>query len=155
MSTRLPRLMTDDGEVSGLGEDEQRRFPRMQANCVVEVSFSQDHRRQRCYGRLTELSLGGGLLEFDVTYPVGSRLTLRFWLADHSDVLCTGIVRCLRDGQDDWQGHGLEFVDLSSLGLARLRRSGEASSRSRGLADPKRPRSLLTDPVRFSEGGDG
>ena len=85
---RSPRLMTDDGEVSGLEEDEQRRFPRMQANCVVEVSLSQDHRRQSHDGRLTELSLGGGLLELDVTYAVGSRLTLRFWLADHSDVLC-------------------------------------------------------------------
>ncbi len=126
----------DDGEVGRMREDEQRRFPRMQANCVVEVSFSQDHRRQRYDGRLTELSLGGGLLELDVTYPVGSRLTLRFWLADHSDVICTGIVRCLRDGQGDWQGHGLEFVDVSSHDLARLKRSVEASSRSRGLTEP-------------------
>ena len=129
-------LMTDDGEVGGLGEDERRRFPRMPANCVVEISLLRDGWQQRCDGRLTELSLGGGLLELDVTYSVGTRLTLRFWLADHSDVLCTGIVRCLRDGQGDWQGHGLKFVDLSSHDLARLRRSVEASSRSRGLTEP-------------------
>ena len=96
--------MTDDGEVGRMREDERRRFQRMQANCVVEISLRQDHRQHRCDGRLTELSLGGGLLELDATYSVGSRLTLRFWLSDHSDVLCTGIVRCLRDGQGDWQG---------------------------------------------------
>ena len=129
-------LITDDGEVGGLRENERRRFRRVQANCVVEISLSQDHRRQSYDGRLTELSLGGGLLELDATYPVGSRLTLRFWLADHSDLLCTGIVRCLRDGQGEWQGHGLEFVDVSSHDLARLRRSLEGSSRSRGLTDP-------------------
>ena len=47
--------------------------------------------------------MGGWLLELNVTYSVGSRLTLRFWLSDHSDVLCTGIVRCLHDGQGDWR----------------------------------------------------
>ncbi len=108
-------------------EDERRRFRRTHANCVVEISLLKDDWRQRCDGRLTELSLGGGLLELDVTYSVGSRLTLRFWLSDHSDVLCTGIVRCLRDGQGSWQGHGLEFVDLSSHDLVRLRRSLEGS----------------------------
>ena len=108
-------------------EDEQRRFPRMRANCPVEVSLLEDHRRPRCEGRLTELSLGGGLLELDETYPVGSRLTLRFWLSDYSDVLCTVIVRCLRDCQDDWQGLGLEFVGLSPHDLARLTRSLEDS----------------------------
>jgi len=128
--------MTNDGEVGRTREDEQRRFPRMRATCVAETSFLQDHWQQHCDGRLTELSLGGGLLELDLTYPVGSRLTLRFWLADHSDVLCAGIVRCLRDGQGNWQGHGLEFVDVSSHDLARLRRSLEGSSRSRGLTDP-------------------
>ncbi len=119
--------MTDDGEMGGLGEDERRRFRRTHANCVVEISLLKDDWRQRCDGRLTELSLGGGLLELDVTYSVGTRLTLRFWLSDHSDVLCTGIVRSLRDGQGNAQGHGLEFVDLSSHDLARLRRSVEAS----------------------------
>ncbi len=99
----------------------------MRAHCPTEVSLNQDHRRRRCDGSLTELSPGGGLLELDKTYPVGSRLTLRFWLLDYSDVLCTMIVRCLRDCQDDWQGLGLEFVDLLSRDLARLRRSVEAS----------------------------
>ncbi len=119
--------MTDDGEVGRMREDERRRFQRMQANCVVEISLRQDHRQQRCDGRLTELSLGGGLLELDATYSVGSRLTLRFWLSDHSDVLCTGIVRSLRDGQGNVPGLGLEFVDLSSHDLARLRKSLAAS----------------------------
>ena len=120
-------LMTDDGEVGGLGEDERRRFRRVQTNCVVEISLSQDHRRQSHDGRLTELSLGGGLLELDVTYSVGTRLTLRFWLSDHWYVLCTGIVRSLRDGQGNVPGLGLEFVDLSSHDLARLRKSLAAS----------------------------
>ncbi len=117
--------MTNDGDVRRMREDEQRRFPRMRAHCPAEVSLLQDHRRRRCEGRLTELGLGGGLLELDETYPVGSRLTLRFWLSDCSDVLCTVIVRCLRDCQDDWQGLGLEFVDLSSHDLVRLKRSVE------------------------------
>ena len=106
-------LMTDDGEVGGLGEDERRRFRRVQANCVVEISLGQDHRQQSHDGRLTELSLGGGLLELDVTYSVGTRLTLRFWLSDQSDVLCTGscgpyaTVRatCLASGSSSWTSH--------------------------------------------------
>ena len=116
-----------DGKVGRMREEERRRFRRRHANCVVEISLLQNDWRQRLDGRLTELSLGGGLLEIGVTYSVGSRLTLRFWLSDNSDVLCTGLVRCLRDGQGDWQGHGLEFADLSSHDLARLKRSVEGS----------------------------
>ena len=92
---------------------------------MVEISLPQDHRRRRCEGRLTELSLGGGLLELNKAYLVGSRLTLRFWLSDQSDVLCTGIVRCLRDCPGTWQGVGIEFVDLSPHDFAQLKASLE------------------------------
>ena len=109
-----------------MGEDDPRRFLRSHANCLVEVLLPQDHRRRRCEGRLTELSLGGGLLEHDETCAVGSRVTLRFWLPDLSDVVCTGIVRCLRDCHGAWrQGVGIEFLNLSPHDLARIRKSLE------------------------------
>ena len=108
-------------EVGWMKDADLRRFRRTGANCFVEISVVKNHKRLRCEGRLTELSPGGGLLELDVTYPVGTSLTLRLWLPDHSDVLCTGIVRCLRD----CQGLGIEFVDLSTHDLTRLRRSVE------------------------------
>ncbi len=111
--------MKTDGEVGRITEDDQRRFRRTRTNCLVEMSLPQDHRRRRCEGRLTELSPGGGLLELDDACPVGSRLTLRFWLPDLSDVVCTGIVRCQREGQ----GVGIEFVNRSPQDLARLKAS--------------------------------
>ncbi len=83
----------------------------------MEISLPQDDRRRRCEGRLTELGPGGGLLQLDQACPVGSRLTMRFWLPDLSDVVCTGIVRCQREAQ----GVGIEFVDLSPQDLARLK----------------------------------
>ncbi len=100
-----------DGEVGRM-----RRFPRTQANCLVEISRLQDQWRRRCQGRLTELSPGGGLLELDEVCPVGSRLTLRFWLPDLTVVACNGIVRSRREGQCV----GIEFADLSPQDLARL-----------------------------------
>ncbi len=120
--------MKIDGEVGRMKEHNRRRFPRTQANCLVEISRLQDHRRPRCQGRLTELSPGGGLLELDDACPVGSHLTLRIWLPDLRVVACTGIVRSRREGRCV----GIEFVDLSPQALTlftaipRIRRSLEA-----------------------------
>ncbi len=106
-----------DGEVGRMKEHDRRRLPRTQANCLVEISFLQDHRQRRCQGILTELSPDGGLLKFDEASSVGSRLTLRIWLQDLSVVVCTGIVRSRHEGQCV----GIEFADLSPQDLTLLK----------------------------------
>ncbi len=116
--------MKTDGDVGRIGKGDLRRFRRTSTNRLVEVALLRP-RRRRCEGRLTELSLGGGLLELDHGCPVGGRLTVRFWLANFSDVVCTGLVRCQRDCQGTWQGVGIEFVDLSPHDFAQLKASLE------------------------------
>ena len=98
-------------------DEDLRRFPRISSNCMVEISISPEETPRLCEGRLTELSLGGGLLRLSEACPLGSQLSLRFWLPDLSDLVCKGIARSLREGH----GVGVEFVDLSPQDLARLK----------------------------------
>ena len=95
--------------------EERRKYERAEANCTVEIALPRGQRRLR-RGFLAELSEGGGLLTGDLGCSVGTELRIRLWFPDLSDMLCTGVVRSVRNDNS----FGVEWTSLAPQDCDRL-----------------------------------
>ena len=87
---------------------DQRRYPRTQVSFDIDVWVDVAGSQARTGGRLVVLSAGGGFLELDDGYPVGSPLRLQFELATVGRISCRAMVRRHLEGS----GVGVKFLDI-------------------------------------------
>ena len=87
---------------------DQRRYPRTQVSFDIDVWADVAGSQAPIGGRLVVLSAGGGFLELDAGYPVGSPLRLQFEVATVGRISCRAMVRRHLEGSEV----GVTFLDI-------------------------------------------
>ncbi len=87
----------------------RRRHRRVRVDFDAEVWVNRGDEAIHIRGRLVDLGTGGAFLELGKSYAIGSRLRLRFAIAELGEITCLVIVRSNLEGK----GVGTEFLEMN------------------------------------------
>ncbi len=87
----------------------RRRHPRVRVDFDADVWVDLGGETIHTHGRLVDLGTGGAFLELGKSYAIGSRLRLRFTIAELGEITCRAIVRNRLEGK----GVGTEFLEMN------------------------------------------
>lgn len=95
---------------------DRRGFPRVE----VDIWIEQHHGEEIVFRQAGNLSAGGIYLEHGFTHALGTRLKLRFDLADGGPVEVSAEVVAAQSYDDHPNAASLSFIDLSGVDRERI-----------------------------------